>query len=198
MTATDLVLGPVTSQDHDENVQRLDVMTETRTVTVGEIVTVMIIVEEIETTTDESGKIIYAATGTLIGMMTQGDGEMMVSGMKDWLPDANENTVIVSETDRHAKRAGSYLMIVMGDVGLSWRNAILVTSEALVVTGGRVFRMKPRKRMIARTASVIATRSGRKNPPGWTLIFLANLELGSSVELLVKESLMAYKRLRRA
>jgi hypothetical protein len=58
----------VTSQDKGGIVQPPDEMIETRTATVGEIVTVMIIVGETGMTTAEKEKTIYAGTGTLIRM----------------------------------------------------------------------------------------------------------------------------------
>jgi hypothetical protein len=200
MIATGLVLVSVTSRDQDGIVRPPDAMIETRTVTVEEIVTAMIIVEAKEMTAAERGKIIHAATGTMIRMwkrMTQGDGETTVNGMREWLLGVNVS-VNVFETGLRAKMPGNRLMTVMGDGGRSSRSVIAVANEALVVTEDRVFKMTARRRTIAKTASVNVIGSGRRSLLGWILTSPVTQGSESSAELAVKESSMAYKHSRRA
>lgn len=114
-TVIGLVLGSGTRLDQDENVPRQDeIVIATRETEIVEVnVIVMSIVEEIgtETTTDETGTTICAATGILTRRwirMIQDDGEMMGKGMKEWQLGVIGSTVNVSEIDQHGKRAGSH------------------------------------------------------------------------------------------
>jgi hypothetical protein len=140
MTATVLALENSRDQDGNDQPPGATVIATTGTVTVGQMTIVMTFVEM---TIDETEMTTCGVIGKLTRTwkrMTQDGGEMTVNGMKEWLPDASENTMTdsVTVTDFHAKKAGNHLTTATEVGGLSWRSVMLAANEVLVVTEGLV------------------------------------------------------------